>query len=325
MKRRLFNLALAGALGTAAAPRVLAQPGAYPQRPIRIVAPFAVGGIADIFSRLIAAHLQRTWGQTVVVENRTGAGGNIGADLVAKSPPDGYTLVMGNNGTHAVNPSLFQAMPYDPARDFTPVVRVVEAEGLLVVHPSLPVATVSELLALARAEPNRLSYASGGLGTTSHLAGELFKSRARVQLAHVPYKGNAEAINDVVAGHVQLAFATMPTVLPFVQANRLRAVAVIENVRSSALPNVPTIAESGVPGFDVKNWIGLFAPAGTPREIVDKVNAETIRAMRTPEVQAQLGTAGARFAPTTPAQFAQFVQDEARLWAGVVREANIRI
>lgn len=325
MKRRQFSAALgATALASFAAP-ARAQATDYPRKPIKIVSPFAVGGIADVFSRLIGAHLQRAWGQPVTVENRTGAGGNIGADIVAKSAPDGYTIVMGNNGTHAVNVSLFQSMPFDPIRDFTPIIRVINAEGLLVVHPSVKATTVQELIALARSEPGRLSYGSGGAGTTSHLAGELFKSLAKVDIVHIPYKGNLEAINDLLGGRTQLAFATLPTVLPFVRDNRLRAIAVIESRRSSVLPNVPTVAEAGVPGFDVKNWIGLFGPAGVPSPIVDKINAETIVAMQTPEIQAQLTSAGARFTPNTPAEFAQFVRDEKELWAKVIKSANIRI
>lgn len=322
MQRRQFTMALtATALGAPA----LAQPLGYPNKPIKIISPFAVGGIADNFSRIIGLHLSRAWGQPVLVENRTGAGGNIGADIVAKATPDGYTLVMGNSGTHAVNVSLFPAMPFDPIRDFTPIARVIEAEGLLVVHPSVPTTSVQDLLRIARAEPGKLAYGSGGLGTTSHLAGELFKAATKVDITHVPYKGNLEAINDLIAGRTQLAFATMPTVLPFVRDGRLRAIAVIENQRSGVVPNVPTVAESGVPGFDVKNWIGLFAPAGLPPAITGKINTEVIRIMNLPEVQPQLASAGARFTPNTPAEFAQFVQAETRLWAKVIKDANIRI
>ena len=219
MHRRHFTAALAAT----ALPAALFAQAPYPRKAIRIIAPFAVGGIADNFSRIIGHHLTLSWNQPVLVENRTGAGGNIGADLVAKAEPDGYTLVMGNNGTHAVNVSLFASLPFDPIRDFTPIARVVDAEGLLVAHPSVPASTVQALLKLARAEPGRLAYGSGGLGTTSHLAGELFKASAKVDITHVPYRGNMEAINDLIAGRTQLAFATMPTVLPFVRDGRLRA------------------------------------------------------------------------------------------------------
>jgi len=324
--RALLALAAAGA-ACAGAPAAWAASGtdaAYPQRPIRIISPFATGGIADTFARIIGKHLSTAWGQPVVVENRTGAGGNIGADLVARAAPDGYTLVMGNNGTHAVNASLFANMPFDPIKDFTPVALVIEAEGLLVVPPSEPYNSVQDIIRAAKADPGKLSYGSGGIGTTSHLAGELFKSKAGVNLTHVPYKGNMESINDLVAGRTSMAFATMPTVLPFVKEGRLKAIAVIENQRSSALPDVPTVAESGVPGFDVKNWIGLFGPAGMPASITDKLNAEVQRIMKLPELQPQLASAGARFTPTTPEEFARFVKAERKTWSGIIETAGIK-
>lgn len=297
---------------------------AYPSKPIKIVVPFAVGGIADTFSRAIGGKLSDAWGQPVVVENRAGAGGNIGADLVAKSPADGYTLVMGNIGTHAVNQSLFKTMPFDTMRDFVPIAHVLDAEGLLVVHPSVTANTVPELIALARSQPGRMSYASGGLGTTSHLAGELFKSVAKVDIVHVPYKGNSPAITDLVGAQTQMIFATMPTVLPMVKAGRLRAIAVIGPQRSPALPEIPTVAES-LPGFEVSNWIGLFAPAGTPPEIVARLNAEVQKVMRSPEIEKRLETEGAKFIPTTPAQFADFQRAEAAKWARAIRDANIKV
>jgi tripartite-type tricarboxylate transporter receptor subunit TctC len=297
---------------------------AYPGKPIKIVVPFAVGGIADTFARAIGGKLGETWGQPVVVENKPGAGGNIGADFVAKSPPDGYTLVMGNIGTHAVNQSLFKTMPFDAMRDFVPIAHVLDAEGLLVVHPSVPAKTVPELIELARSQPGKMSYASGGLGTTSHLAGELFKSVAKVDIVHVPYKGNSPAITDLVGGQTQIIFATMPTVLPMVKAGRLRAIAVIGPQRSPALPDIPTVAES-LPGFEVSNWIGLFAPAGTPPEIVARLNAEVQKIMRSPEIEKRLETEGAKFIPTTPQSFAAFQRAEADKWARTIREANIKV
>jgi tripartite-type tricarboxylate transporter receptor subunit TctC len=314
----LLGLAILLATGGAAA-----QGQAYPAKPIKIVVPFAVGGIADTFARAIGARLSDDWGQPVVVENKAGAGGNIGADYVAKSPPDGYTLVMGSIGTHAVNQSLFPSMPYDSFRDFAPIAHVLDAEGLLVVHPSVPAKTVPELIAYARSQPGKLSYASGGLGTTSHLAGELFKSLAKVDIVHVPYKGNAPAIADLLGGQTQMIFATMPTVLPQVKAGRLRAVAVIGAVRTPAL-DVPTVGES-LPGFEVSNWIGLFAPAGTSVEIVAKLNAEVQKIMRSPEIEKRLESEGAKFIPTTPQSFAAFQRAEAEKWAKAIKEAGIRI
>jgi len=296
----------------------------YPDKPIRIVSPFPVGGIADTFSREIGKKLTDVWGQPVIIDNRTGAGGNIGADIVAKAAPDGYTLVIGNIGTHAVNVSLFPSMPYDTIKDFTPIVHVLDAEGLLVVNPSIKAATVPELIALARAEPRKLSYGSGGVGTTSHLAGELFKSMTKVDIVHVPYKGNVPAITDLLGGQTSMSFATMPTVLPQVRAGKLRPLAVLGTTRSPALPDVPTVAES-VPGFDVSNWIGLFGPAGMPPAIVAKLNAEVRKIMASPEIQKRLETEGAKFIPMSPEQFAAFQKSEMAKWAKTIKDANIKV
>ena len=301
-----------------------AQAPTYPDKPMRIVVPFPVGGIADTFGREIGRKLTEAWGQPVVIDNRTGAGGNIGADIVAKSPPDGYTLVMGNIGTHAVNLSLFPSMPFDTIKDFTPIVHVLDAEGLLVVNPSITATTVPELIALARSQPGKLSYGSGGVGTTSHLAGELFKSMTKVDIVHVPYKGNVPAITDLLGGQTSMAFATMPTVLPHVRAGKLRPLAVLGAVRSPALPDVPTVAES-VPGFEVSNWIGLFGPAGMPPAIVARLNAEVQKIMRSPEIQKRLETEGAKFIPMTPEQFAMFQKAELSKWAKTIKDANLKI
>jgi tripartite-type tricarboxylate transporter receptor subunit TctC len=297
-----------------------AQP--YPAKPVKIVVPFAAGGIADIYARIIGQRVAEGWGQPVVVENRTGAGGNIGADAVAKSPPDGYTLCMSALGPHAVNVSLFSKMPYDPVRDFAAVALVLEAEGLLVVHPSVPASNVAELIAVARSKP--LTFASAGMGTASHLAGELFKSMAKVEMTHIPYKGNVPAITDLLAGQTALLFATMPTVLPHAKAGKLRALATIGNTRAAATPELPTVAES-LPGFEVNNWIGLFAPAGTPPEIVRRWNGEVMRVMQSPEIQARLPNEGAKFVPNTPEQFAAFVKAEIAKWAPVVKASGARV
>jgi tripartite-type tricarboxylate transporter receptor subunit TctC len=299
-----------------------AQP--YPAKPVRIVVPFPAGGIADLYARLIGARASETWGQPVVVENRTGAGGNIAADAVAKSAPDGYTLVMGSFGTHAVNVSLFSKMPYDPVRDFAPIALVLEAEGLLVVHPSIPVNSVADLIAHARSNPGKLTFASAGMGTASHLAGELFKSMAKVEMTHVPYKGNVPAITDLLAGQTTLLFATMPTVLPHAKAGKLRALATIGASRAAAAPDLPTVAES-LPGFEVNNWIGLFAPAGTPPDIVRRWNDQVMRIMQSPDIQARLPNEGARFSPNTPEQFAAFVKSEIAKWAPVVKASGARV
>jgi len=296
----------------------------YPSKPIKIIVPFPVGGIADIYSRLVGNRWTELWGQPVVIENRTGAGGNIGADAVAKSPPDGYTLAMGSFGTHAVNVSLFAKMPYDPVRDFAPIAHVLEAEGLLVVHPSVAAQSVAELIGLLRAKPGSMTYASAGMGTASHLAGELFKVLAKVDMVHVPYKGNVPAITDLLAGQTSLLFATMPTVLPHAKAGKLRALATIGAARSAAAPELPTIAET-LPGFEVNNWIGLFAPAGTPGDIVQRWNAEVLRTMQSPQIQARLPAEGARFIPTTPEQFGAFVKAEIAKWAPIVKASGARV
>ncbi len=293
----------------------------YPSKSIKIIVPFPVGGIADIYSRLVGNRWTEAWGQPVVIENRTGAGGNIGADMVAKAAPDGYTLGIGSLGTHAVNVALFSKMPFDPVRDFAPVVF-----GLLVLHPSVPAQSVPELIALARAKPDSLTYASAGAGTASHLAGELFKSMANVGLLHVPYKGNVPAITDLLAGQTSLLFATMPTVLPHAKAGKLRALATIGTARSKAAPELPTVAET-LPGFEVTNWVGLFAPAGTPPEIVRRLNAETSKFMQSKEIkeiETRLTNEGARFIPMTPEQLGEFVKAEIAKWAPVVKASGAK-
>jgi tripartite-type tricarboxylate transporter receptor subunit TctC len=308
----------------AAADAPAAQSQAYPAKPIRIVVPFPPGGFSDVFARIIGARMSETWGQQVVVDNRPGAGGGIGADIVAKAPADGYTLVMGTIGTHAINATLFSRLPYDPVRDFAPVAFVVEAEGLLTVHPSLPVKTTREVIALARSKPGALAYASAGAGTTSHLAGEVFKTMAKVDITHVPYKGNVPAITDLMSGQTSMLFATLPTVLPQVQANRLRGIAVLGSKRSAALPQMPTLAESGLRGFEVNNWTGVLAPAGTPADVVAKLNAEIVRVMQLPEVQARLPKQGLRFVATTPQQFTEFVKSEKEKWAPIVKATGAK-
>ena len=316
------RIALAALACTAWMTPAAAQP--YPSKPIKIVVPFPAGGIADLYARLIGGRVAETWGQPVLVENRAGAGGNIGADAVAKSAPDGYHLVMGSFGTHAVNVCLFSKMPYDPVREFAPIALVLEAEGLLVVHPSVPAQSVLDLIAYARAHPGRLTFASAGMGTASHLAGELFKTMARVEMTHVPYKGNVPAITDLLAGQTSLLFATMPTVLPHAKAGKLRALATIGPVRSAAAPELPTVAEA-VPGFEVNNWIGLLAPAGTPADLVRTWNLEVNRIMQGADIRQRLLTEGARFAPNTPDEFAAFIKSEIAKWAPVVKASGARV
>ena len=299
-----------------------AQP--YPSKPVRIIVNFPAGGVADIYARIIGTKVQESWGQPVVIENRTGAGGNIGAEAVARSAPDGYTLNMSAIGPHAINVSLFAKMPFDPVKDFAPVAHVLEAEGLLVVHPSVPANSVAELIAFGRANPGKVTFASAGMGTASHLAGELFKTMAKVEMTHVPYKGNVPAITDLLAGQTSLLFATMPTVLPHAKGGKLRALATIGSSRAAATPELPTIGES-LRGFEVNNWIGLFAPAGTPADIVRRWNGEVTRIMQSAEIQARLPNEGARFIPMTPEQFAAFQKSEIAKWAPVVKASGARV
>ena len=296
----------------------------YPTKAIRIIIPFPIGGIADVFARIIGGKLNEAWGQPVVVENRAGAGGNIAAEFVAKSPPDGYTLVVGSIGTHAVNVSLFKKIAFDPVRDFAPISMMLEAEGLLVLHPSVPAKNIKELIALAKARPGQIVYASAGNGTAGHLSGELLKSMAKVDLVHVPYKGNVPAITDLIGGQTSLLFATMPTVVPHVKSGRLNAIAVTGAKRSPAAPELPAIAET-LPGYDVTNWVGAFAPAGTPRDVISKLHAEIVRVMQAPDIQRRLLTEGAKFTPLSPDQFGGFVKSEIAKWAKVIQEAGIRV
>ena len=316
LQPRLFLAALLVSIGASAQP--------YPSKPVRMVVAFPAGGIADIYARIISARVAETWGQPVVVENRTGAGGNIAAEHVARAAPDGYTLLMGNIGTHAVNVSLFAKLPFDPVKDFAPVAHVLEAEGLLVVHPSMPINSVADLVSQARANPGKLTFASAGMGTASHLAGELFKAMAKVEMTHVPYKGNVPAITDLLAGQTSLLFATMPTVLPHAKAGKLRAIATIGSARATATPELPTIGES-LPGFEVNNWIALFAPTGTSSDIVKRWNAEVHRVMQSPDIQARLPNEGARFIPMAPEQFGAFVKSEIAKWAPVVKASGARV
>ncbi len=302
---------------------VFAQENNYPNHQIKIISPFATGGIADGFSRIIAQGLSESFGQPVIVENKTGGGGNIGADFVAKSPADGYTLIMGSIGTHAVNPFLVKNMPYDPLKDFVPVVFVLDAEGLLAVNPSLPVKNVSELIAYLKANPGKVSYGSGGIGTASHLAGELFVMTTKVDMVHIPYKGNALAITDLIGGQTQVMFATMPTILPYVKSDKLRGLAVTGANRDPSMPDLPSISET-LPGFDVKNWIGLFAPAGTPPAVVKKLHDEVSKIMQQPSVQKKLESEGAKYYTMSPEAFGTFQKKESVRWGKIIKSAGIK-
>ena len=324
MIRRTLLAALAASLAAALAPVAFAQP-AYPTKPIRIVVPFPPGGTTDILARAAAQKMTEAWKEKAVVDNRPGAGGNIGAELVAKAPADGYTLLMGTVGTHAINASLYAKMPYDHVKDFAPVILVAAVPNVLVVHPSVPATTVAELIAYAKANPGKLNFASSGSGTSIHLAGELFKVMAGVQMTHVPYKGSAPAIADLLGGQVQLMFDNLPSALPQIRAGKLRALAVTSSQRAAALPDVPTIAESGLPGYEASSWFGLLAPAGTPADIVAKINGEVARWLASPEAKEKLLAQGANAAGGTPEDFARHIATETAKWQKVVRESGAKV
>lgn len=314
----------------AAAALTLACAGAsaqtYPAKPIRLVVPYPPGGPLDIMARAIGQKLTEAWKQPVVVDNRAGAGGNIGADLVAKSPADGYTLLMGAVATHAINPGLYSKLPYDPVKDFTPVALVAQVPNILVINPSVPAKSVRELIALARAKPGYLNFGSGSTGSTGHLAGELFNTMAGVQMVHIPYKGAAPAMADLLSGQVQLMFDNLANALPNVKAGRLRALAVTTLARSAAMPDLPTVAESGLPGFDLTTWFGLMVPAGTPPEIVARLNAEIVRALNAKDMRERLQKMGAEPpADNTPEHFAAFIGTEAAKYAKVVKDSGAKV
>ena len=300
-----------------------AQAQGYPDRPVKLIVPFAAGGSSDTISRIIAQKLTASMGQTFVVENKPGAGGNIGGDLVAKSTPDGYTLLFGAGST-AINVSLYSKMPFDTLKDLDPVIHICNVTGILVTHPSVPVKTVQELVQLARDKPGSLNFASAGAGTVIHLAGELFKMQAGLQITHVPYKGSGPALMDLIGGQVQMMFANMPGTLQHVKADRLRVLAVTSPKRSPLLPDVPTIAETGLAGYQASTWFGVFAPAGTPKEIVAKLNTEFNKALSAPELTEHLRLEGAEAIGGTPEEFRAFVRGEIDRWAPVVKSAGVK-
>jgi len=312
-----------GLLLAAAAAGAWAQ--GYPARPIRIVVPFPAGGATDILAREAAQKLTEVWGQPVIVDNRPGAGGNIGSELVARAAPDGYTLEMGTVGTHAINASLYAKMPYDHVRDFAPVILVASVPNVLVVNPALPVNSVQELIAYAKANPGKLNFASSGSGTSIHLSGELFKVMAGVQMTHIPYKGSAPALQDLIGGQVQLMFDNLPPSLPQIKGGKLRALAVTSAVRAPALPDVPTVAEAGLPGFEASSWFGILAPAGTPPEIIAKLNAEIAKWLASPEAKEKMLALGANAAGGSPEDFARHIAAETAKWQKVVKASGAKV
>lgn len=295
----------------------------FPERQVRIIVPFAAGGGTDILARIVAQKLSDGWGQSVIVENRAGGGTVIGSELVARAAPDGHTLMLTAN-PHTSNPALVAKLPYDTVKDFAAVTMVASAPLLLVAHPSLPVRSVKELVALAKARPGELTYASSGNGGPQHLAGELFKTTAGVSILHVPYKGTAPALTDVLGGQVQLAFSSLLTVLPQVKAGKLRSLGITSLTRSETNPEYPTLAESGLPGFELVTWYGVFAPGATPRPVVGRIRDDIARALATPEVRDRLTRDGVQAAGTRPDEFAAFIEKEIDKVIRLVRAAKIK-
>ncbi len=325
MDRRVVGIATAVALAALSATPFAGAQATYPTKPIRIVVPFPAGGTTDILARAVAQRLSETLGQPAVVDNRPGAGGNIGAELVAKAPADGHTLLMGTVGTHAINASLYSKMPYDHVRDFAPIILVAGVPNVLVVYPSVPVGSVKELIAYAKANPGKLNFASSGSGTSIHLAGELFKTMAGVQMAHVPYKGSAPAVTDLLGGQVQLMFDNLPSALPHIKAGKLKALAVTSATRAAALPDVPTIAESGLAGFDATSWFGLLAPAGTPQPIIARLNNEVAKWLASAEAKEKMAGLGANTAGHSADEFVRHIAAETSKWAKVVKESGAKV
>ena len=298
----------------------------YPQKPIRLVVPYTAGGAGDIFARTMGQKLGEALGHQVVVDNRPGANGIIGMELVAKSPPDGYTIVMGNSAPMVLNPSLYARLAYDPIRDFAPITQGTLYPYILIVHPSVPARSVGELVTLARSRPGQLQYGSSGAGGANHLAGEMFKRAAKIDIVHIPFKGSAPALSDVLAGHVPIMFDTIVTTAPQLKAGKVRALAVTGVRRAPQVPDIPTIAESGFPGYAVTSWQSLLAPAGTPRPIIERLYQESVRALKMPDVIERLATQGGNeLVGNTPDEFAAIIRKEIAVYAKVIKEANIRL
>ena len=322
MKKILGRIAALAAAVAIAAPAAAQN---YPSKPIKIVVPFAAGGAVDLLTRVLADKLGAQLGTTIVVEPVVGAGGNIGSAAVAKAAPDGYTLLMATTGTHTINPGLYKSMPFDAVKDFAPITVIASVPNLLVVNPSVPAKTVQELVALAKAQPGKLNFASFGHGTSNHLSGELFKSVAGIQATHVPYKNAPQAVLELVGGQVSFAFVNAPLALPQVRAGKLRALGVTGAKRSPAVPDLPTMREAGLPDFVVESWYGLMAPAGTPEPIVRKLHDDTVAVLARPDVKEAFAKQGADVETSTPEEFAKMIASEKARWAEVIRKSGATI
>jgi len=318
---RIFLAFATLALAQFASGPVYAQ--AYPSKPVRLVVPWAAGGTTDILGRILGQKMSEKWGQPVLVENRGGAAGNIGTEAVVRAPADGYTILLGTMSTHAMNQFLYSSMSFDPVKDLAPISLVANVATVLVVHPSLPVSSVNELVALARSKPGRLNFASGGVASFNQLCAELLKMTAKVDIVHIPYKGGGPAVADLVAGKVDLLFTGAPVTMPHIKAGRLKLLAVTDTRRAAALPDTPTVGES-LPGFEFNNWYGIMAPAATPRAVVDFLNAEVLRVLALADVKEKFAALGADPTPGTPERFATVMAADAEKWGKVIKQAGVR-
>ena len=316
-------LAIAFAAHTAFAASV-AFAQTYPEKPVRVIIPFTAGGGADIFARLVGRKLQESLGQSFVADNRAGAAGIIGCELVAHAPPDGYTLLMGTTGTHTTNPAVYAKLPYDPLKDFAPISLVADSPFVLLVHPSLPVKSVKELVAFAKKRPGELTQGSSGIGSSSHLGFELFNMMAGIKGVHVPYKGLAPAMSDTIAGELTMTWNSITASAPFIKKGQVRALGIGSQKRSALMPEIPTIAEAGLPGYELGSWYGFFAPAATPAAVVSALHREIVKSIRDPSLQQQFAALGAEPVGTTPEQFRAVLQQDLVKWAKVARAANVK-
>jgi len=324
-RRRLLAAGMALAATFAGVAGSAFAQGGYPTKPITLIVPFSAGGTTDILARIVGLQLSKSLGQPVVIDNRPGAGGNIGAALAAKAPGDGYTLFMGTIGTHAINQSLYAKLPYDPVKDFAPITRVAMVPNVVVVNPKVPAKNIKELIAYVKANPDKLSFGSSGSGSSMHLSGELFNAMTGLHIQHIPYKGSAPAVNDLLGNQIGLMFDNLPSSYPHIKAGQLRALAVTSAKRSPALPNVPTVAEAGVPGYEATSWFALYATAGTPQPILDRLNTEVVKILQKPEVQKQLAEQGAEAHPEKPADLADFMKSETAKWSKVVKSSGATV